>query len=165
MRPITLPEDLQQVTLIADIVVRTNRQLTLVGAGNTIIIGPWQLQVHAGGEASLKNVSLAQATGASAVVAQGNVTILGSRIVDCFADSNVVTLDGLESRGAGIYINGGAQLTAANLEMLRNTVGGVTARNCGGAIFCAGSALVVVQSRLENNSVVRAVGAVGATRA
>jgi hypothetical protein len=151
---VELAAGLNAVEILSDLVVHSGRSLIIIGNNNSLTLGSRQLQVMPGGSLTLEQVVIS-ASKASALVVQGWARVANSTIRNCTAMLNVLSADGMESRGGAVYVTGGGVLEVLHASLAGNTAVNGTVHSEGGAIFAARNSTVkIMNSTLIGNKAV-----------
>jgi hypothetical protein len=154
-----------RIRLLSHVVVRAGESLTMQAdetSNTSLALGPWQIQVEAGGVLELLGLGVSDAVGSSAMVIFGEVTATNCTFSRCVAGPNVIvryaegtSLEGSEEnpprRGVllssyggavGLFLNA-AKLTANGCTFSENGARGARLLNVGGAITTLGGTLAL----------------------
>ncbi len=143
---------LDPIVPLCDVVVRAGQRLTFLGNGVVLQLGDRQVRVMRGGELTLDSIVIVGSAESSALVVEGKLVLRNSTVRSCSARMNVVSTNGLESRGGGIYVSSGSALEVLYSRMVENVVREGMHYSEGGAIYVTnGSNLTVVGSELAEN--------------
>jgi len=141
-RTVSLSGGLSPVRLIADLVVRTGRDVQLLGGESTLIVGNHQLRVQTGATLDMQRTTLAASATASALVIAGGVSMTNCTVRKCVAHANSLSGYGLESRGGGMYVKSGGTVAALGCRLAGNAARDGSRASEGGAIFAGPSSSV-----------------------
>jgi hypothetical protein len=150
---IELHRGLGAIQLVTDLVVRAGA-LTVIGNGNSIILGSHQVLVRPTARLTLEFIALSSSLTSSAIRIQGGHVVLhNSTVHDCHARMNAVNPAGLlMSHGAGLYVGHAGLLEMYFVELRGNVVSDGEIESAGGAVYASGNSTVkLAGSKVHGN--------------
>ena len=152
-RQVELPLGLAEpVHLISDLIVPAGVKVTLLGHNNTLNVGKWQIRVSVGGELISELLTIEGSTHSPGIVVEGKAGLYNSTVRNCTAFLNVLTMDGLQSLGGGVYAASGSEVVLRGSFLVQNTAKGPNWA-CGGGLYASGrSSVAILDSGLFGNA-------------